>query len=547
MLDTSLAEIEVVDDSAQFFAPTNTDLIDSLLGEYGLARKRIDTVAALADGDLGNVMHYFLEGNTEDDRTRSSLYVDKLFKADGAVAALNAAYWSKALSLTDVLDCMPQKRRNEWFLQLRSPMGKKKPRASYYARDTHDEWEIEPLPEFTEDTVRSTISGLLAMRHTFFAERVDGIFRALSSDHVTNVPEGFGRRMIIGYVVNDWGHPASSRVGYINDLRAVIAKFMGRDEPHWNATDAIVRNARVQHGEWLKVDGGALRIRVYLKGTAHLEVHPDIAYRLNQVLAHLHPMAIPAQFRTKPAKKTKEFEMMGRPLPFAVLAILQSFTRAKNSDTWAFSHSNNKAAMKQACAVVEAIGGVPDKGDYRFDYDPSQALAHIVASGCIPDQQSHQFYPTPEALARRVVDMAMEGDTPDMQWLEPSAGLGGLADLMPRGRTGCIEISALHCQILEAKGHMVQRADFMAVPQEPLFDRIVMNPPFSEGRAKAHTAHAFGMLKPGGVLVAVLPSGMRNSEFLAGADMEWSPVLENQFDGTTVDVVLMRATPLELT
>ena len=66
-------------------------------------------------------------------------------------------------------------------------------------------------------------------------------------------------------------------------------------------------------------------------------------------------------------------------------------------------------------------------------------------------------------------------------------------------------------------------------------------------RAKAHTAHAFGMLKPGGVLVAVLPSGMRNSEFLAGAEMEWSPVLENKFDGTTVDVVLMRATPLELT
>mgnify|MGYP002133394579 CR=1 FL=1 len=126
-------------------------------------------------------------------------------------------------------------------------------------------------------------------------------------------------------------------------------------------------------------------------------------------------------------------------------------------------------------------------------------------------------------------------------------GLGGLADLMPVGRTDCIEISALHCQILEAKGHTVQRADFMAVPQEPLFDRIVMNPPFSEGRAKAHTAHAFGMLKPGGVLVAVLPSGMRNSEFLAGADMEWSPVLENQFDGTTVDVVLLRATPLELT
>ena len=39
----------------------------------------------------------------------------------------------------------------------------------------------------------------------------------------------------------------------------------------------------------------------------------------------------------------------------------------------------------------------------------------------------------------------------------------------------------------------------------------------------------------------------RRTEFLAGAEMEWSPVLENQFDGTTVDVVLMRATPLGLT
>ena len=544
MLDTSLAEMEVVDDSAQFFAPTNTDLIDSLLGEYDQARGRIDTVAALVAGDLGNVMPYFLEGNTEDDRTRSSLYVDKLFKADGAVAALNAAYWSKALSLTDVLDCMPQKRRNEWFAQLKSPTGKKKPRASYYARDTQDEWEIEPLPDFSEDTVRSTISGLLAMRQTFFAERVDGIFRALSSDHVTNVPEGFGRRMIIGYVVNDWGSPESSRVGYINDLRCVIAKFMGRDEPHWNATDAIVRQARQAHGEWLTVDGGALRIRVYIKGTAHLEVHPDMAYRLNQVLAHLHPMAIPAEFRTKPKKRAKEFQMMGRPLPFAVLAILQSFTRMKNADTWSFSHSNNKAAMKQACAVVEAIGGVPANGSYQFNYEPGPALSHIIASGCIPDQQAHQFYPTPADVAERAVEWADIG--PDDQCLEPSAGQGGLADLMPKERTHCMEISPLHCEILRSKGFAVTEGDFLSWEASARFDRIVMNPPFSEGRAKLHTEHAFSLLAPGGVLVAVLPSGMRDKPFLTGADVEWSPVLENKFDGTTVDVVLMRATPLEL-
>lgn len=278
--------------------------------------------------------------------------------------------------------------------------------------------------------------------------------------------------------------------------------------------------------------------------------HPELAYRLNQVLAHLHPMAIPAEFRTKPKKRAKEFQMMGRPLPFAVLAILQSFTRAKNADTWAFSHSENKAAMKQACAVVEAIGGVPTSGLYQFDYDPGPALAHIVTSGCIPDQQAHQYYPTPADVAERAVEWADIG--PNDKCLEPSAGQGGLADRMPKDRTLCVEISPLHCEILRAKGYDVVQADFLTWAEQAMregqtFSRIVMNPPFSEGRAKLHTEQAFSLLAPGGVLVSVLPSGMRNKPFLAGADVEWSQVLENKFDGTTVDVVLMRATPMEQT
>ena len=81
----------------------------------------------------------------------------------------------------------------------------------------------------------------------------------------------------------------------------------------------------------MTIDGGALRIRCYLKGTAHLEVHPDMAWRLNGVLASLYPAAIPAEFRQKPKKRLKEFAMMERPLPFAVIKVLAGIKKMRTT------------------------------------------------------------------------------------------------------------------------------------------------------------------------------------------------------------------------
>ncbi|MCU9611849.1 DUF4942 domain-containing protein, partial [Escherichia coli] len=77
--------------------------------------------------------------------------VQHLFQVKGAIAALNSAYWSKTLALTDVLDLMPQKRRDEWNNTIREMKA----------------------PDFTEEAVRPTILELLNMRAQFLAERVD--------------------------------------------------------------------------------------------------------------------------------------------------------------------------------------------------------------------------------------------------------------------------------------------------------------------------------------------------------------------------------------
>jgi len=130
---------------------------------------------------------------------------------------------------------------------------------------------------------------------------------------------------------------------------------------------------------------------------------------------------------------------------------------------------------------------------------------------------------------------------PDHDCLEPSAGQGGLADLMPKEQTACVEVSKLHCEILKAKGHNVIEADFLQFNRTDWYHRIVMNPPYSQGRWQAHTKHAATMLRRNGILVAVLPVSAKNKFELDGFDCSWSDVYENEFAGTSVSVVLLKA------
>ena len=45
----------------------------------------------------------------------------------------------------------------------------------------------------------------------------------------------------------------------------------------------------------------------------------------------------------------------------------------------------------------------------------------------------------------------------------------------------------------------------------------------------------------GGRLVAILPSGAKNKLKLEGFTCEWSPVFDNEFDGASVSVVILKA------
>lgn len=116
------------------------------------------------------------------------------------------------------------------------------------------------------------------------------------------------------------------------------------------------------------------------------------------------------------------------------------------------------------------------------------------------------FFPTPEALAREVVEKA--NIEPGMSVLEPSAGLGHLADIImevePECSLVCMEQYVPLAEALRLKGYAAVQTDFLQEGPREIFDRIVMNPPFENQADIDHVLHAFEFLKPEGRLVAIM-------------------------------------------
>ncbi|MEU6365724.1 class I SAM-dependent methyltransferase [Streptomyces sp. NPDC046931] len=162
--------------------------------------------------------------------------------------------------------------------------------------------------------------------------------------------------------------------------------------------------------------------------------------------------------------------------------------------------------------VLEAVGGrwTSNAGAHLFPVDAAVAIAPVLASGTVvtlrEKRQSAQYFPTPKPVVERLLDLARI--EPGMAVLEPSAGSGAIASAAAaRGATmDCIERDPGYAAVLAEQGYVraLTVADFLSVPPQPVYDRVVMNPPFTKGADMAHVEHALRFLKPDGLLASVM-------------------------------------------
>lgn len=114
---------------------------------------------------------------------------------------------------------------------------------------------------------------------------------------------------------------------------------------------------------------------------------------------------------------------------------------------------------------------------------------------------------TPPELAKELV--ALAGVRKGSRVLEPEAGIGNIADAAKEvtDNVDCIERMTDFCEILKLKNHNVIANDLLTAETAPIYDSVVMNPPFSE--ECEHIKRAFDFVRPGGSLVAVCSCSIR--------------------------------------
>lgn len=116
------------------------------------------------------------------------------------------------------------------------------------------------------------------------------------------------------------------------------------------------------------------------------------------------------------------------------------------------------------------------------------------------------FFPTPDDLVQQVQSLAELSDACSI--LEPSAGTGSLLKGLDKNYLECVEMNTVLSEILKAKGYKVFNNSFEEETDLATYDRILMNPPFSNRLDAKHIVKAFNYLKEGGILVAIHSSSI---------------------------------------
>lgn len=130
--------------------------------------------------------------------------------------------------------------------------------------------------------------------------------------------------------------------------------------------------------------------------------------------------------------------------------------------------------------------------------------------------------------------------------LEPSAGTGvilrAVLAAVPSACCQAVEMNAVLADHLKVTFPevAVTCADFLSLTLPPLFDRIIMNPPFRHGDDVKHIRHALNMLAPGGNLVAVCSNGPRQQRAFGDIATHQEVLPAGTFAYTDVSTLIVR-------
>lgn len=209
--------------------------------------------------------------------------------------------------------------------------------------------------------------------------------------------------------------------------------------------------------------------------------------------------------------------------------------------------------------VLELLGGKWNKKlkAHLFESPIDDVISNVIATGEVTNHNKElQFFETPYEIADQIVSLAEI--KPSSEILEPSAGRGriikSVLKVFSYPRLSFCEIDMKNIEYLSAlnAGTCVAYDFMMYNPAISNYDRIVMNPPFSNQQDIDHVTHALKFLSDDGILVSVMSPAIKfrtnrkTNEFNAllktFRSHEIIDLPENSFkeSGTTIKTVILK-------
>jgi hypothetical protein len=194
---------------------------------------------------------------------------------DGARKRIDSAAWDLLMRESGLMSFMDSNAREEWRQKI----------------------EKADTPALTRENIETTFESLYLARGDMFERGVIRCFKRLAWCYKTNLPQMFGRRIVIR--IRSYGHVDYALCDPLEDLQRVMATLDGKpQDDHRHGLHNRLRDAEgsygTRNGQFQHVDQ-YMSFRVFKNGNAHITfTRPDLVEQLNKILAKHYPNALPA-------------------------------------------------------------------------------------------------------------------------------------------------------------------------------------------------------------------------------------------------------------
>ena len=189
-------------------------------------------------------------------------------------AAIDAAAWRYLMQESGMRSLMSASKRSEF----------------------DDQVSKSRMPELTREAVYATFGALHESRAEMFDQGVIECFKKLSWEYKTNLPQKFGKRIIVSYLTYPYGIN-SSAADRLDDLMRVFHVLDGKPEADYRQGCYVQLGAAFRaQSEWPKsYQNDYFELRLFRNGNGHLCFKRlELVDAMNAIIARHYPNALAA-------------------------------------------------------------------------------------------------------------------------------------------------------------------------------------------------------------------------------------------------------------